>query len=350
MRLIFIVPYIDPHVSRFDALFRSLTSNYLFLQVYGLKTLNPYIIVNKNRIYGWAKIKEELATEKTLVISGPLDLLSIDLSEGCFEHIALSFATDVMISAASNYKCLSDLKALLKTLSAVVIDNYATENALISMGLSSEKLIRIPWGPTESSFNSRKFSRKDFGLNKNAFVILYPRKLEPHYQPEVFIYALNKLVSEFPEISAIFIDSGSMASSIRGLISTLNIENNIHWLQPQLPADFQALIRTSDAVVVSPKTDGTSVTVLEAMSLGVPVVCSQTAGSAEWIMNGITGWTYPVGSVDGLASSISNLIGLNRSHIDSICENAKHLVSVRAGWNNSSKILTKKIDHFLFNF
>jgi glycosyltransferase involved in cell wall biosynthesis len=98
---------------------------------------------------------------------------------------------------------------------------------------------------------------------------------------------------------------------------------------------------------VTPRTDGTSVTVMDAMALGVPVVSSLTAGSAEWVMEGITGWTFPVGNAGALAGAIERALSSSAEHTALITAQAKRLVESKAGWDASSERLAGLIRGFL---
>ena len=350
MKLIYVTPFGEPHSLRFDILFKSLSENYALINIFDTHSDNPYIIIDNHKISGWNSIKNYLRFESTLLISGPLDEVSLNLACSEINHIAISYATDVMVSAGLSLNSLLRFKELIPTFRSIIVDNYATENALISMGLCSQRIIRVPWGPIDIPVARINDARTDFKIRKNVFTILYPRKLESHYQPHVFIKSLRQVVKKYPKILAVLISNGSLARDIRRFIIELNLEGNVQWVKPQITSKFHDLIHLSDAVVVSPKTDGTSVTILEAMHLGVPVISSLTSGSSEWVINGITGWSYPVGNSEELSNAIINLIELDPRYVKTVCDNAATLVSSKAGWARSSEILIKSLKKILHQY
>ena len=99
--------------------------------------------------------------------------------------------------------------------------------------------------------------------------------------------------------------------------------------------------------MVTPKTDGTSVTVMEAMSQGTPVVCSLTPGSAEWISEGITGWSFAVGDSAGLVMALEKFLSSPPEEVLAVTSRAKRLVELRAGWVRSSQILADALGPLL---
>jgi glycosyltransferase involved in cell wall biosynthesis len=107
------------------------------------------------------------------------------------------------------------------------------------------------------------------------------------------------------------------------------------------------MMTCADAVVVTPRTDGTSVTVMDAMAQGVPVVSSLTAGSAEWVIEGITGWTFPVGNAPALADAMERVLVTEESHRALVTQQAGNLVTKKAGWDESSKRLGEVIHRLM---
>ena len=75
---------------------------------------------------------------------------------------------------------------------------------------------------------------------------------------------------------------------------------------------------------------------MEAMQARIPVVSSLTSGSSEWIIHGVTGWSFPVGSAEALAAAIVSLLEATEEHRGLIVANAHRLVTARAGWSASS--------------
>ena len=50
--------------------------------------------------------------------------------------------------------------------------------------------------------------------------------------------------------------------------------------------------------------EGFPMTVVEAFSLGVPVICSDLGNTGSLIEEGVTGWKFPAGSVQGLVQAV----------------------------------------------
>lgn len=342
MTLFFVTDRADAHVARFDALFQSLTSDYELVQLANGDDGQPKATVSGAHCESWDALRTALSAEGAMVVSGPLDSVSSQLGSGDFAHLGISFATDVMVSAAQGGHQLHRLQTLMSSIDGVVTDNYATENALIAVGVAPEKILRIPWGP-DSVNAQRPMMRSECGWPEDRRIVLYPRSLEPHYDPLVFIEALAELVKRVPDVLAICVEGGSVTAQVKEEIARRGLTAYVHFEPLREPDEFRSLMGCADLVVVTPRTDGTSVTVMDAMALGIPVVSSLTAGSAEWVVEGITGWTFPVGDASALALAMERALLSDKAHRGQIIDGARKLVAEKAGWDSSAERLSAVI-------
>ena len=342
MTLVFVTDRADAHVARFDALFHTLTSDYELVRVTFSAEGVPGTSVAGAPCDSWDALGGALSAEGSVVISGPLDTVSANLGREGFAHIGISFATDVMVSAAQGPGALSRLRNVVASLDVVVTDNYATENALIAVGANPDNILRIPWGP-DAPPQPASTTRSERGWPEDRQIVLHPRSLEPHYDPGVFVDALALVAKRLPDVLAVLVEVGSLVEDIKARIAGAGLGAHFHFEPLREPREFRAMMACADVVVVTPRTDGTSVTVMDAMAQGVPVVSSLTAGSAEWVVEGITGWTFPVGSASSLADAMERALLAEESHRALIIEQAKTLVSQKAGWDTSAQRLGEVI-------
>jgi len=345
MTLFFVTDRADAHVARFDALFATVSSDYELVRVTYGRAGEPSASIAGAVHASWDAIRGALASKGSVVVSGPLDTVSVNLAGGLFAHVGISFATDVMVTAAQSPEKLSHLRRLVESIDCLVTDNYATENALISMGATADQILRIPWGPDNATAST--LTRAQCGWPEDRHIVLYPRSLEPHYDPDVFVDALALVVKQVPDVLAVLVEVGSLVEDTKHRIAAAGLGSHVHFEPLREPEEFRAMMACADVVVVTPRTDGTSVTVMDAMAQGVPVVSSLTAGSAEWVVEGITGWTFPVGSASELADAMERALLADGSHRALIIEQAKTLVSQKAGWTTSAQRLDEAIRRLL---
>lgn len=101
-------------------------------------------------------------------------------------------------------------------------------------------------------------------------------------------------------------DGPDLATLRRELVTTGSVRVVYHG--PRTPEYLQSLWPTIDVALLVSEYEGTSITMLEAMAHGVvPAVTRVESGVGEWIDEGATGVTAPVGEPETLAARIAEL-------------------------------------------
>jgi glycosyltransferase involved in cell wall biosynthesis len=73
--------------------------------------------------------------------------------------------------------------------------------------------------------------------------------------------------------------------------------------------NIRPLLAASTVFVMPSHAEGTPLAILEAMSMGIPVVATDVGGVAELVENGRTGILVPPGDPEAMATAICSLIG-----------------------------------------
>src|SRR4029453_1315410 len=79
------------------------------------------------------------------------------------------------------------------------------------------------------------------------------------------------------------------------------------WRSPQC---VRAALSEARALVLPSFAEGLPVVLMEALALGRPVVCTDIAGHAELVENGVNGWRVPGGSPAALCGALREVLAL----------------------------------------
>lgn len=97
--------------------------------------------------------------------------------------------------------------------------------------------------------------------------------------------------------------------------------------------------RSSDLYISASHSDGTSISLLEAMACGIPVLVSDIPGNREWVVSGENGWLFNQRDPSALASAILEAY-TDRNRLIEMGINARNSVEGRADWKiNFQKML-----------
>jgi glycosyltransferase involved in cell wall biosynthesis len=173
----------------------------------------------------------------------------------------------------------------------------------------------IQWGvdlTTFSPVDERAELRSQLGLG-SEFIILSARAMRPIYQHNVTLEAIATVRQTIPDVTFIFRDYNAdppdYAAQLARRAQFLGVSDAIRFIGPTARyEDVVNLYRAADLVVSVPASDGTPVSVLEALACGIPVIVSDLPSLREWIIDGESGVLVPVGNAEAVAHGIIRLL------------------------------------------
>lgn len=127
---------------------------------------------------------------------------------------------------------------------------------------------------------------------KNNLVFLSVGELNKNKNHEVVIKGLELLKKEHPKINFEYkiIGTGSLKNSLQNLINSLGLEENVCLLGYSL--DVKRYLEQSDIFIFPSFREGLPVSVMEAMSNQLPVLCSNIRGNSDLIDDKLGGFLF----------------------------------------------------------
>lgn len=194
----------------------------------------------------------------------------------------------------------------------------------------------IHWGVDCQVFNPQGETatlRASLGLDPRAPVLLCSRGLSPIYNIETVLRALKQVLQVEPGTQLLLIDFNPDPAYRRMLdqrIKEWELQNNVRFL-PRIEgqSNMAALYRLADLVISLPLSDSLSLTVLEAMACGTPVVVSDLPAYEGWVLKGKTGDAVPVHDATAAANSILSLLNTDATRVQ-MGQHCREMVCQRA--------------------
>jgi glycosyltransferase involved in cell wall biosynthesis len=116
------------------------------------------------------------------------------------------------------------------------------------------------------------------------------------------IRSVSQVISRIPEFRLKIVGDGPERSSLEQLTSNLGVSRHVEWLGER--TDIPELLRDAGFFVSSSLTEGISLTLLEAMAVGLPIIATAVGGNPEVILPQKTGLLVPAGDDHALAEAI----------------------------------------------
>lgn len=135
-------------------------------------------------------------------------------------------------------------------------------------------------------------NRADFGLREDEFIFLLPAGIRPVKNPLLACIPMQILHQHYPHVR--FVIAGPMMDEnlCEELKDWLGANEWMTYLGEVDYTEMPALMKCADVVLNTSKSEGLSHALLEAMSLGKPVLASRVVGNVDLIQDGFNGFLF----------------------------------------------------------
>jgi len=145
-----------------------------------------------------------------------------------------------------------------------------------------------------------------FGQPARRFIIGHIGRFSPVKNHALLLESFQRVRTEFPEAFLVLVGDGPLREEVRARASAIGLTEHVAF--PGVHADASPLYRDFDLFVLPSLLEQTSMSILEAMASGTPVVATDVGGSAALLDQGHAGVLVPSGDADALATAILELM------------------------------------------
>ena len=187
--------------------------------------------------------------------------------------------------------------------------------AYMRLGFSPRKIRVIPNGVDSLFFEEKDPSPflETYDIPLNRPIILNLARIDPQKGTHAFIKVIEIVADRYPDVLGIIVGScPSMFDYYRKMLESLvvkmGLENNVMllgWLPDELkPSAYRA----SKIYVLPSLAEGLSLTVLEALASGTPVITTTVGGNSFVIKDGVNGYLVQPIDVKAIADRTIHLL------------------------------------------
>jgi len=195
-------------------------------------------------------------------------------------------------------------RAALVTCDAAVIAEVLTE-----FGVESSRILQVPMGIDPRVFHPPKGKHSPVGTREGkdslGFRVISTRRLEPLYDVETLLRAAVILRESGWNFEVEIAGEGSQRKNLEAFSQEYGLGKRVHFRGELQQVELARCLQQADIYVSTSHSDGTSVSLLEAMATGLFPVVTSIRGNREWIENGRNGLTFPPGDFASLSASLA---------------------------------------------
>lgn len=185
-------------------------------------------------------------------------------------------------------------KSLLRFTDRIIaVSNALKRELVVSLGLPSEKIEVVPNGVIFSALKKQK---------RSGFRVGTVSRLAPQKGLECFINACAMVLRSIPSAEFVIVGDGPLRHKLEELAIGLGIKHKVEFLG--FRTDVLELMAGWDVFVLPSIHEAFGITLVEAMSQGVPVVATRVGGIPEIVDGSVTGLLAEPGDAVDLGKKI----------------------------------------------
>jgi glycosyltransferase involved in cell wall biosynthesis len=252
----------------------------------------------------------------------------------CGHHpLAVSaWGSDILISPLKSRWHKRRIEYVLRQADILFADAELLGVRMRELGADESKIHVIPLGVDAAWLNARATR---VPLAEKPFRIISNRHLEPLYRVDTFVRAAALLAGEDSNrYMFVIVGSGSRRPELTRLVVELGLGSCVEFLGTISEEQMRDQLRQAELFISCSSSDGTSVSMLEAMASGCVPIMSDLAVNHEWIKPGENGLLFPVGDAGALANAIRRAAE-DAQWRDEVRERNRVIIQRRALWEDN---------------
>ena len=231
---------------------------------------------------------------------------------GFHPFIVTPWGSDIFIYSKESKIMKYMIPFTLRNSDLITCDGQNTKEAMINMGIESEKISMIRFGVDTRKFDSSSFRNDEIKNNLKIYdspVVISTRRLGYVHNVETLINAIPLVLKEIPDTKFIIAGEGEQKKHLINLAKSLNVCSAIRFVGQIPNNELPKYLTFSDVYVSTSISDsGLSAGTAEAMACGIPAVITDFGDNRKWVEDGVSGFLVPLKDSKTLTEKIIYLL------------------------------------------
>lgn len=186
------------------------------------------------------------------------------------------------------------------------------KDMLIGYGINENKITTILNGIDYSVMPTKSYSRVDFKIAEEDFVMIMIARLEKVKDHVVALEALKKVVDTNEAMKLILVGEGEERALLEDKVKELKLVSNVSFLGHR--EDVIDLFPLADICLLTSKSESFPLVLLEAARASIPAITTNVGGVNLMIPSQAFGWIKNVSDVEGISDAIKEAEKLKDSN------------------------------------
>jgi glycosyltransferase involved in cell wall biosynthesis len=148
--------------------------------------------------------------------------------------------------------------------------------------------------------------RTSLGLDPARRYIVTVARFHPVKDHRTLLHAFAEVAGIRPDVDLLLVGDGSLRGELERLAGDLGVHERVRFMGVR--DDVAEILRAADLFALTSVSEAASITLLEAMASGLPVVVTAVGGNPEIVRDGIDGLLAPRGNAHAIAEAFLHVL------------------------------------------
>lgn len=167
----------------------------------------------------------------------------------------------------------------------------------------------------------RQSLREELGLLPDQPIVLVLARLAANKGHRFLVEAVPSVLARYPKAHFVFAGAPDDATSLPDQVSALGLRSSVSLLG--FRSDVKHLLAGADVFALPSLAEGFSLSIVEALAAGLPVVATRVGGAPEAIRNGENGFLVPPADPAALGQAVIQTLSLSNGERTRIVQAAR---------------------------
>jgi glycosyltransferase involved in cell wall biosynthesis len=148
--------------------------------------------------------------------------------------------------------------------------------------------------------------RERLRLDPSRRYVANVARFHPVKDHATLLRAFARVCTARADVDLLLVGDGPLRADLESMVGGFRIQDRVHFLGVR--DDIPDILQAIDVFVLSSKSEAASITLLEAMASGTPVIATAVGGNPAIVRDGVDGVLTPRGDAAALAAAMLDLI------------------------------------------
>ncbi len=240
-----------------------------------------------------------------LIHAGPIQTCAfLAVLSGFHPILTMSWGFDLMQDAERDGWMKWITRYVLRRSDFFTSDARITRDKAVAFGMNSDRTVVFPWGVDLKYFSPGQLTigkkvqgvkPKTQNTRRKSFVLFCNRSWEPRYGVDVLAKAFVKVAKQRKDVGLLLLGGGSQTNALRQILMNGGALDRVQFGGQVSQCNLPRWYHMADLYISPSHVDGSSVSLMEALACGLPVLVSDIPAKSrmgqrrrQWLA--VPGW------------------------------------------------------------